>query len=137
MAHTHRQRNYANEQPGLLGVSGHEVRNGPAPGHLHTHRLERFVLFSKAAFRPGGGRGKPYGPSMAGRPHNKQLLPLEANLIKGRAITSIECLPFARLQITTEPSNPEQESDLPRVRVNFQPGSARCRGLGSFTGKPS
>lgn len=56
MAHTNRQQNYANKHLGLLKVSGHEVKKGPVPGHLHAHRLEQFVLFSKATFRPGEGR---------------------------------------------------------------------------------
>lgn len=71
MAGTHRQWDYANGQPGLLGASGHEVRKGPVPRLLHTQRLERLVLFSKAAFSPGGGKGEPYGPSRAGRPQNR------------------------------------------------------------------
>lgn len=85
MACTNRPLNYANEPPGLLGGSKHEVRIGSESGHLYAHRPDQFVLFSKAGFRPRGGKGTSQGPARAWRTQERISFAPEPNLIKERA----------------------------------------------------
>lgn len=102
------QRNYANKQTSLLGVSGCGVSKGPGPGHLRAHRPAWLFYFPRLHSDQGpGGRENHMVQAGLGGPQNRQALPLKPNLIKRRAGMFIECLHRARLLVTVGPPNPE------------------------------